>query len=130
MNGDINRIAGNPYGPTGYGVNTGVTNPLYGGFMCLNISGPSPARPAWADCGKNGIRGPQYQLDFSDKVSYLHGNHSFKFGYEEVFVHFDDGSTQNSVGTVTFTSLQTFLTGNFTTNNGTIITGDQYRPLP
>jgi len=124
VNGDINRIAGNPYGPTGYGVNTGVTNPLYGGFPCLNI-GPFTGTSTMGDCGKNGIRGPQYQLDFSDKVSYLHGNHAIKFGYEEVFVHFDDGSTQNGVGTLTFDSLQTFLTGNFTSNNGTIVTGDQ-----
>jgi hypothetical protein len=121
INGDINRIAGNPYGPTGYGVNTGVTNPLYGGLPCLTIG----AFTAMGDCGKNGIRGPQYQLDFSDKVSYLRGNHAFKFGYEEVFVHFDDGSTQNGTGTLTFDNLQAFLVGNFTTNNGTIVTGDQ-----
>ena len=65
------------------------------------------------------MRGPQYQLDFTDKVSYLHGNHAFKWGYEEVFVHFDDASTASQPGTVSFTNLENFLAG--TPNTGTII---------
>ncbi len=123
-NGDFNRLPVNPYGPTGYSINTGVTDPRYGGFMCLNIvSIFGTGMNGLGNCGKNGIRGPQYQLDFSDKVSYLHGNHSVKFGYEEVFVHFDDGSTASTTGFVTFNTLQDFLTGTFG-GNGNIITGD------
>jgi len=91
--------------------------------MCLNITGAfSSNSSGLGNCGKNGIRGPQYQLDFSDKVSYLHGNHALKFGYEEVFVHFDDGSTANLTGTVAFSSLSNFLLG--ATNSGSIISGD------
>ena len=60
------------------------------------------------DCGKNGIRGPQYQLDFTDKVSYLHGNHSFKWGYEQVFVNFNDSSTANQQRLPPFRAWQIF----------------------
>ena len=81
------------------------------------------------DCGKNGIRGPQYQLDFTDKVSYLHGNHTFKFGYEQVFVRFDDSSTASQNGIANFTSLANFWRVR-RCHRGSIITGnntDQWR---
>ena len=120
----------NPASPyslgSGYGINTGANG---FGLMCININGFSPSSmTGLGDCGKNGIRGPQYQLDFVDKVSYLHGNHSFKFGYEQVFVKFDDSSTASQSGFVNFLSLQTFLAG--TPNSGNIIIGnntDQWR---
>jgi hypothetical protein len=121
----------NPASPyslgSGYGINTGANG---FGFMCINISGFSPSSmTGLGDCGKNGIRGPQYQLDFVDKVSYLHGNHSFKWGYEQVFVRFDDSSTANQNGLANFGSLQTFLAGT-PLSTGKIITGnntDQWR---
>ena len=112
--------------PGGYGINTGSSG--YG-LMCINITGFSPSSmTGLGDCGKNGIRGPQYQMDFVDKVSYLHGNHNFKWGYEQVFVHFDDSSTASQEGFASFTSLQNFLAG--TPNSGNIIIGnntDQWR---
>ena len=49
----------------------------------------------------------------------------FKFGYEEVFVHFEDNSLATLNGSVTFTNLTNFLSG--TTNGGNIITGQQFR---
>ncbi len=63
----------NPASPyslgSGYGINTGANG---FGFMCINITGFSPtSMTGLGDCGKNGIRGPQYHLDFVDKVSYL-----------------------------------------------------------
>ncbi len=85
---------------TGYGVNTGASG---FGFMCVEITGVFPTNNGLGNCGKNGIRGPQYQLDFTDKVSYLHGNHAFKFGVEQVFVKFDDSSTASQNGIVSFT---------------------------
>jgi hypothetical protein len=118
---DGSRLPSSPY-PDGYSVNTGVTTSGYG-MPCINVSGIFPSSSTGlGECGKNGIRGPQYQLDFTDKVSYLHGKHSFKWGYEQVFVHFDDGSTASLNGTVAFSSLQNFLAG--TTRSGNIITGD------
>ena len=123
--GDSNRPSGSPY-PGGYSVNTGVTAPELG-LVCLSISG-ALSRAGIGDCGRIGGRGPQYQLDFTDKVSYLHGNHAFKWGYEEVFVHFDDASTAGEPGSVSFRSLENFLTG--TVNTGTVLLGnntDQFR---
>ena len=61
-------------------------------------------------------------MDFSDKVSYLRGNHAFKFGYEEVFVHFEDNSSANTSGTLNFANLSSFLTG--TIASGTIAVGN------
>ncbi len=69
---DTNTNPASAY-PGGYGINTGANG---FGLMCINITGFSPSSmTGLGDCGKNGIRGPQYQLDFVDKVSYLHGNH-------------------------------------------------------
>jgi len=127
--GDASKIPGNAY-PGGYSINTGISTAGLG-FMCLQITGTltfNGSNTGLGNCSKYGARGPQYQLDFTDKVSYLHGNHAFKVGYEEVFVHFDDASTATENGTVTFNNLQQFLQG--TTNTGTVIIGnntDQWR---
>ncbi len=104
---------------SGYGVNSGASG--YG-FMCTEIGGVFPTNSGLGNCGKNGIRGPQYQLDFTDKVSYLHGNHTFKFGVEQVFVRFDDSSTASQNGIVNFTNLANFMAG--VPASGSIITGD------
>jgi Carboxypeptidase regulatory-like domain len=131
---DVNMVPANPY-PSGYGVNTGASG---FGLMCINVGGIFSSTSGLGDCGKNGIRGPQYQLDFTDKVSYLHGNHAFKWGYEQVFVHFDDSSTASQSGFASFTSLETFLgapgptcpTCGPTVGQGNIIVGnntDQWR---
>jgi Carboxypeptidase regulatory-like domain len=121
---DANRLPSDPY-PSGYSFNSGVTSTGYG-MTCIQISGVYPGRGnGLGICPKTGGRGPQYQLDFSDKVSYLHGNHSFKFGYEQVYVKFDDASTANLNGTINFRKLTDFLTGN--AHNGSIIIGDNTR---
>ena len=123
--GDSTRTPGNAY-PGGYSINSGVTTPGLG-LVCVTISG-AISRTGLGDCGRIGSRGPQYQLDFTDKVSYLHGNHAFKWGYEEIFVHFDDASTAGQPGTVSFRSLQNFLAGSI--NTGTVLLGnntDQFR---
>ena len=79
-------------------------------------------------CGKTGARGPQYQLDFVDKVSHTFGNHSIKFGFEPVFVHFDDSSLSNTNGTVTFLDPGKFsdFAPVFSSEAGSILTGDNY----
>ncbi len=121
---DQNRLPVNFY-PTGYSVNTGVTNPAYGGMPCINISSIyGSGMNGLGQCGKLGQRGPQAQLDFSDKVSHQIGNHAIKFGYEEVFVFFDDSSLANANGTVSFTSLENYLLG--ATNSASILTGNNF----
>lgn len=114
---DVNRLPSDPY-PAGYSINTGVTNPEFGGL-------PQIAFNSFTSLGvtsKTGIRGPDGQVNVRDSVSYLHGNHSFRFGFEHVLVVFDDGSHANVAGTVTFDTLQNYLLGN--PLSGSIIAGN------
>jgi len=116
--GDTGIIPANPY-PAGYSLNTGVTNPEFGGFPTITFNnGIAPLGVG----GKPGIRGPQGQFDAKDSVSYLRGNHAFKFGFEHVVAFFDDGSLASVLGAMTFTSLTTYLQG--TPSTGNIITGN------
>jgi hypothetical protein len=64
---------------TSYGINTGVTAPLDGGFPTLLVAGLSPLGgfPGWPI-----ELGPTWVYQGVDNVSYLHGKHAFKFGGE------------------------------------------------
>ena len=123
---DINRLPVNPY-PGGYSVNTGVTNPAYGDFMCIAVTSIyTTSGTGLGQCGKTGARGPQYQLDFVDKVTHIFGNHALKFGFEQVFVHFNDSSLSNTNGTVTFPTLEAFLLGTPQASGNSILIGNNY----
>ena len=67
-----------------YGINTGVTAALDGGFPTLLIAGLSPLGgfPGWPI-----ELGPTWVYQGVDNVSYLHGKHAFKFGGE---IHYND----------------------------------------
>ena len=52
---DANLLAAAPW-PTGYGMNTGVTNPLYGGFPTITIGG---FNGKLGSDQKGSIRGPE-----------------------------------------------------------------------
>ena len=121
---DVGRLPSDPY-PNGYGMNTGVTNPAYGGFPCVLITGFGVSSTSYlGTCGKPGTRGPQGQLNFRDSVSYLRGNHAFRFGGEIVQVKFDNSSLSNVQGTLAFDNLTSFLTGTFPASSGNLnITG-------
>ncbi len=127
---DVDRLPSDPY-PDGYSMNTGVTNPAYGGFPCIIFgSTRTPTFSSLGTCGKPGTRGPQGQLNFRDSVSYLRGNHAFRFGGEVVFVKFDNSSLSNVQGTLNFTdsgstpALVNFLTGTFPASSSSLnITG-------
>ena len=116
--GDINKNPADPW-PTGYGINTGVTNPLYFGMPSVILSSFTGVLGANARPGR---RGPNGQVEFKDTVSYLRGKHAFKFGVEHVLVVFDDAQLVQSQGVIRFTSLQNFLTGTSSTAN--ILTGN------
>jgi len=115
---DINNIASAPW-PNGYGMNTGVTNPLYGGLPQIQISGFSGYLGAGQ---RSSIRGPEGNLDFVESVSYLRGKHAFRFGFEYLDIVFDGNTFSQAQGQVSFSSLQNFLTG--TPRSGTILLGD------
>ena len=68
--GDVN------VNPTTYGLNTGVTNPITFGLPSILVTGLATLG---CQCGPS-ITGPSKSYDIADAVSYLRGNHSFKFG--------------------------------------------------
>jgi Carboxypeptidase regulatory-like domain/TonB dependent receptor-like, beta-barrel len=67
-----------------YGINTGVTNPVLGGFPTVYVGGQFTQIGADENTPKN--LGPSPSYDIEDHVSYLHGNHAFKFGADIMFV--------------------------------------------
>jgi hypothetical protein len=116
--GDVGKLPSDPY-PTGYSMNTGVTKREYGGFPNITFANGLQNLGVSA---KSGIRGPQGQLNVRDSVSYLVGSHSYKFGFEHVYVVFDDGSHANTPGEVDFADLVNFLQG--TPIGGSIVNGN------
>ena len=118
ISSDVGMIPSKPY-PTGYGFNTGVTNPLYGGLPEIDIS----SFTGYLGAGKRtGVRGPEGTLDFVDDVSYLRGKHAFKFGFEFMESVYDNNNYNQANGQITFTNLSNFLQGN--PKKGKIFLGD------
>jgi len=115
---DVNRLASAPW-PQGYSMPTGVTNPLFGGFPYIKIK---PFSGFLGDGPRQSRRGPEGDADFIDSVSYLHGNHALKFGFEFLDNVFDEDIYTLGLGMAQFSSLQNFLQGK--PNNGTILIGD------
>ncbi len=82
------------------GLNTGVNTFLdrNGGFpQSLTISGFSAIGSRNTE-----IEGPNSSIEFNDQVSYLRGNHSFKFGGTIMTGHQVGGTWANTKGTLTF----------------------------
>jgi hypothetical protein len=110
--------------PTGYGMNTGVTNPTYFGMPFITITGFT----SQLGTGNNEptVRGPEGNWSIVDNVSYLRGKHGFKFGGEFIEVLWDEGGGGNVqapyAGSATFANLSNFLQG--TVQRGTILVGD------
>ena len=114
--GDINKVAGDPW-PAGYSIPTGITNPLFGGAPAIAFTTGSATLGATA---KTGQRGPQGQLTFRDAVSYLRGNHAFKFGFEHIIAIYDSSNTAQTQGAFQFADLTSFLKGTPTSGVATI----------
>lgn len=66
-----------------YGINTGVTNRLLGGFPTIRVSGFSQLG---GDQSLPKNYGPSKDYDVVDHVSFLRGKHAFKFGAETLFL--------------------------------------------
>jgi TonB dependent receptor len=118
VSGDVNKLPSSPW-PTGYGFNTGVTNPLYGGLPEIDIGGFT----GYLGAGRRtGWRGPEGNVSFVDSVSYLRGKHAFKFGFDFVDVIYDNNAYNRANGQIKFSNLQSFLQGS--AKSGTILVGD------
>ena len=117
--------------PTGYAINTGVTNPLFYGFPRISVN-----QPEFTQLGGNWPKfvGPNANTEFLDHISYLHGKHAFKFGGEYTYVETVSGATSNAKGLVKFkkdsthTVLENFLLGN-TASGSSIFVGDPTRDV-
>jgi hypothetical protein len=83
-----------------YGIYTGVTNPVVGSLPVIHIAGFTNlgGSPGWPS-----LQGPAVVYQFVDYVSYLHGNHAFKFGGEVRHNGVDVGAYGGSKGMIKFT---------------------------
>jgi hypothetical protein len=113
--------------PTGYDINTGVTNPLFYGQPRISIQGFTLLGGNWPK-----IVGPNQNVEILDHISYLHGKHSFKFGGEYTYVETTSGATSNAKGRINFkggsNALENFLTGK-TGGGSSIFVGDPIRDV-
>ena len=112
--------------PTTYGLNTGVTNPLYFGMPGITFSSFSPGTfslgAAWPK-----VVGPDGVLQLVDHASFLRGNHAIKFGGEAMQNRFNGNITANAKGPIRFRNLTDFFQG--APQRGTILIGDAQRQL-
>lgn len=125
--------------PNSYGLNTGVTNPVLGGFPTINVTDFSQLG------GDNNLPkgyGPSSVYDLVDHVSYLRGKHAFKFGGEVLTFHAPYGSFSAGRGVFFFkpgnlptlpsggTALESFLAGVPDSRNGAnLLEGDVSRVM-
>jgi hypothetical protein len=105
--------------PQGYGMPTGVTNPLYSGLPLITIGSFSPlgflnGRPSHG--------GAQGDVNLVETVSYLRGKHAFKVGFEFLDMVFDLDVYPAAEGTAVFSTTQSFLQGQ--PNSGSIYLGN------
>jgi hypothetical protein len=115
--------------PTGYNINTGVTDPLFYGQPRISIQGFTLLGGNWPK-----IVGPNQNLEILDHISYLHGKNAFKFGGEYTYVETTSGATSNAKGRVNFkkgggnTALENFLLGD-TGSGSSIFVGNPVRDV-
>ena len=94
--------------PTGYGMNTGVTNPLYGSFPIIKLSSFTGILGGG---GRTSRRGPTGQVDLGETLSYLHGKHAFKYGFEYLDNIFEGDTYSGAQGAASFTTPAKFPPG-------------------
>jgi hypothetical protein len=102
---------------TGYGINTGVTDPQRFGMPQINVA---PFNSLGGGVNWPKFQGPDSVWQGSDSVSYLRGQHGFKFGVEVRHGSVNEGSFRGSKGQIFFpggtafgtsTGLEDFLAG-------------------
>jgi len=128
---------------TDYGLNTGVTNPLYGGLPRINVLGFF-AFPLGGIGGFNWpkIQGPDDRNQIVDHVTMAEGRHSFKFGAELHRDGFNGGAYggargrfkflggaafSNATGSVTSSPIEDFFAGAPTAES--LLVGDPTRHI-
>ena len=99
---DHNANPAGPWGlsngvPTGFNMNTGVTNPLFYGFPKVSVQGFTILGGNWPK-----FVGPNQNVEILDHISLLKGKHAFKFGGEYTYVETNSGATSNAKGRINF----------------------------
>jgi outer membrane receptor protein involved in Fe transport len=87
------------------GLNTGVTNPLYGGLPIITIL-PFNVPETLGGFVWPKVQGPDTRVQFVDHISYAHGKHAFKFGGELHRDAFSGGAYAGGRGRVKFLGCQ------------------------
>jgi hypothetical protein len=100
LNADANLLPASPY-PSGYSFPTGVTNPLYGGLPQIALSDFTGNLGGGQ---RTSVRGPEGSANILDQVSWLHGKHAFKWGFDFLDIIFDGNSYNQAEGMVSFKS--------------------------
>ena len=128
---DHNKLA------SSYGLNTGVTNPLYGGLPRINIFPFYIFPQELGGFNWPKVQGPDTRLQFVDHISYTHGKHAFKFGGEIHRDAFIGGAYGGARGRIKFgfandafagaTSLEDFFAG--VPTSGSQLVGDPTRHM-
>ncbi len=114
------------YNGSSYHFYTGQTDPTFGGFPRIQISGyPSFQLGGPASWPKS--VGPDSVYQFNDSVSVQRGKHAIKFGGEILLNRSVDDVTSNNKGPVSFRSLDNFFAG--TLKTARITSGDTARSL-
>lgn len=108
-----------------YSLNTGVTLPLEYGFPIIRFANFNATQ---FRLGGNWpkVIGPNGVIQILDHVSYLHGNHAFKFGGEFMYNKDTSAITANAKGQIRFNDLTQFFEGN-TKKNSQILVGNPVR---
>jgi hypothetical protein len=83
-----------------YGLNTGVTNSLFGGLPRIGIAGFGPQLFGGFNWPK--VQGPDDRFQFTDHVSYELGKHSIRFGGEMHRDEFNGGAYAGGRGRIKF----------------------------
>jgi hypothetical protein len=122
---------------TAYGLNTGVTNPLYGGLPRINISDFYIFPQELGGFNWPKVQGPDRRFQLIDHVSYTVGKHALKFGGEFHRDSFTGGAYGGVRGRIKFgfgtdafpgaTSLEDFFAG--VPASGSLLTGDPTRHI-
>lgn len=87
---------------TKYGLNTGVTNPLYGGLPRINIAPYYVFPQELGGFNWPKVQGPDTRIQFIDHLSYRLGSHSIKFGGELHRDAFTGGAYGGARGRIKF----------------------------
>src|SRR5579872_877340 len=118
-----------------YGINTGVTNPLYGGLPIITIL-PFNVPNTLGGFVWPKVQGPDTRVQFVDHVSYTFGKHALKFGGELHRDAFSGGAYAGGRGRLKFlggaifptsSGLEDFFAGDPTV--GSVLIGDPTRHI-